>query len=43
MLIAPLEGKGAQMRLNSRCAYIRIVGSKVIVKCVLFRNDCEAV
>ena len=41
MLIAPLEGKGApisQMRLNSRCAYDRIVGSRVIVKCGLFRK-----
>ena len=39
MLIAPQEGKGApitQMRLNSRCAYNRIVGSRVIVKCALF-------
>ena len=43
MLIAPQEGKGApisQMRLNSRCAYSRIVcaysrivWSRVIVKC----------
>ena len=42
MLIAPQEGKGApisQMRLNSRCAYNRIVWSRVIVKCA----DCEAV
>ena len=41
MLIAPQEGKGApisQMRLNSRCAYNRIVGSRVIVKCALFRK-----
>ena len=47
MLIAPQEGKGApisQMRLNSRCAYNRTVGSRVIVKCALFRkNNCEAV
>ena len=43
MLIAPQEGKGAsisQMRLNSRCAYNRIVWSRVIVKC---ETDCEAV
>ena len=43
MLIAPQEGKGApisQMRLNSRCAYN---GSRVIVKCALFRKTTEAV
>ena len=43
MLIAPQEGKGApisQMRLNSRCAYNRIIWSRVIVKC---ETDCEAV
>ena len=43
MLIAPQEGKGApisQMRLKSRCAYNRIVWSRVIVKC---ETDCEAV
>ena len=41
MLIAPQEGKGApigQMRLNSRHAYNRIVGSRVIVKYALFRK-----
>ena len=44
MLIAPQEGKGApisQMCLNSWCAYNRIVGSRVIVKCVLFRKTTE--
>ena len=40
MLKAPQEGKGAQMRLNSRCAYNRIVWSRAIVKC---ETDCEAV
>ena len=41
MLRAPQEGKGvpiSKMRLNSKCAYNRIVGSRVIVKCVLFRT-----
>ena len=40
MLIAPHEGKGAPISqmLNSRCAYNRIVGSRVIVKCALFRK-----
>ena len=43
MLIAPQEGREApisQMRLNSRCAYNRIVWSRVIVKS---ETDCEAV
>ena len=43
MLIAQQEGKGvpiSQMCLNSRCAYNRIVWSRVIVKC---ETDCEAV
>ena len=41
MLIAPQEGKGvpiSQMRLHSRCAYNRIVGSRVIVECALIRK-----
>ena len=41
MLIASEEGKGepiSQMHLNSRCPYNRIVGSRVIVKCALFRK-----
>ena len=47
MLIAPQEGKGAPIsqmhKLDALKSKVRIVGSKVIVKCVLFRNDCEAV
>ena len=41
MLIAPQEGKRvpiSQMRLNSRCAYNRIVWSRVTVKC---ETDCQ--